>query len=156
MPSIYIPPQPADPRRLGFSPRRNIGAVNQRQRTVNLKLVQGLVAANTPAAATAYPFLAPPVYVTNLATFHLFLVATQAVSGTPAGVQFVVQLVDVNGNFAAAPGSPYNLTLIPGATTGLIAQPVLVQYVGDLIAVGLQAATPWSGGQLLIGLKGKG
>lgn len=156
MPSIYIPPQPPDPRRLGFNPRRIIGAVNQRQRTVNLKLVQGLNAASVPVAATTYPFLAPPVYLTDLASFHVFIVATGTLSGTPSAVQVVVQLVDVNGNFAAGPGSPFNVTLIAGATTGLIAEPLLVQNVGDLVAIGLQAATPWAGGQLLLGLKGKG
>src|SRR5579875_1033760 len=98
MPSIYIPPTPGDPRRLGFSPRRNIGAVNQRQRTINYKVMQGLAAASVPVAATTYPFLGSPVYLSLLQQFHIFLTATQAVSGTPAGVQIVVQMVDVAGN----------------------------------------------------------
>lgn len=156
MPSIYIPPQPADPRRLGFSPRRTIGTVQQRRRVCWLKAVQGINAASVPTTATAYPYLAPPVNLSAFESFLLTLTATSAVSGTPAGVQLVVQFYDVTNVPVAAPSSPYSLTLFPGVTTGVLAAPILVQNFGDLVAVGIQAATPWSGGQLLIGIKAKG
>jgi hypothetical protein len=156
VPSIFIPPQPPDPRRLGFTPRRNVGHHNLRRRVINLKVAQGLAAASVPTAATVYPFLAAPVYLTDVDLFHLVLTATQAVSGSPAGVQIVVQMVDVNGNFAAMPGSPFTLTLIAGATLGQLATPLLVQNFGDLVAVGLQAASPWAAGQLVVGIKAKG
>ena len=155
MPSLYIPPAPPDPRRLGFSPRRNIGAVQQRRRTVNLKVAQGLTASAVPVSATAYPFLAPPVYLSGYDSFLLFLTATIAVTGTPSGVQLVVQVYDVYGNPASAPGSPYTLTML-GTTTGQLAAPLLLQNFGDLLAIGLQATTPWSGGQLALDLKAKG
>ena len=122
MPSIFIPPQPADPRRLGFSPRRNIGAVQQRRRVVALKAVQGISAASVPAAATAYPYLAPPVNLSGFDSFLLTLTATSAVSGTPVGVQLVVQCYDVTNQPVAAPNSPYTLTLFPGVTTGVLAR----------------------------------
>jgi len=156
MPSIFIPPQPADPRRLGFSPRRNIGAVQQRRRVVALKAVQGINAAGVPVAATAYPYLAPPVNLSGFDNFLLTLTATSAVSGTPSGVQLVVQCYDVSNQPVAAPNSPYTLTLFPGVTSGVLAVPILVQNFGDLVAVGIQAATPWTGGQLLLGIKAKG
>jgi hypothetical protein len=156
MPSIFIPPQPPDPRRLGFNPRRNIGAVNQRRRVVNLKVAQGLDAQQVPVAATAYPFLAAPLYLADVAVFHIFLTATIAVTGAATGAQIVLQYADGNGNFAAYPGSPFALTLIPGVTSGVLAQPLLVQHHGDLVAIGLQAASPWTSGQLAILVKGKG
>ena len=156
MPSIYIPPTPNDPRRLGFSPRRNIGSINQRQRTINYKVGQGLAASSVPVMATVYPFLSSPVYLSLLQQFHVFLTATQAVSGTPAGVQIVVQMVDVSGNFTAMAGSPYAITILGGVTTGLLAAPLLITNHGDLVAIGLQATTPWAGGQLMLSVKGKG
>lgn len=156
MPSIFIPSQPPDPRRLGFNPRRNIGAVNQRRRVLNLKVAQGLDAHQVPLAATAYPFLAAPVYLADVDAFHVFLTATIAVAGAASGVQIVLQYADGNGNFTAYPGSPFALTLIPGASSGVLAPPLLVQHHGDLIAIGLQAASPWTSGQLAILVKGKG
>ena len=53
------------------------------------------------------------------------------------------------------PGSPFALTLL-GGTTGVLAVPLLLQNFGDLIAVGLQASSPWSGGTLMVSLKAKG
>lgn len=156
MSAIFIPPAPPDPRRLGFNPRRNIGAVNARKRVLNLRLVQGLDAHAVPVAATAYPYLAAPFYLTDVDAFQVFLTAQQAVSGTPSGVQIVVQLTDGYGNFVPAPGSPYALALLPGVTTGVIAQPLAVQSFGELVALGLQASAPWAGGQLAITVKGKG
>jgi hypothetical protein len=155
MPSIYIPPAPPDPRRLGFNPRRNTGAVNARRRNINLKVMQGLAAASTPAAATAFPFLCGPFYLTDVDLFHVFLTATAAVSGAPAGVQIVVQQSDASGNMTAIAGSPFNLTLL-GGTTGILAAPLLVQNFGDLVAIGLQASTPWAGGTLAVIVKAKG
>lgn len=156
MPSIFIPPAPPDPRRLAFSPRRNIGHVNARRRSINLKVAQGLVAASVPTAATVYPFLAAPVYLADVDLFHIFLTATLAVSGSPAGVAIVVQYADGAGNFVAYPGSPFALIMIAGTTIGVIAQPLLIQNYGDVFAVGLQALSPWLGGQLAIFAKGKG
>jgi hypothetical protein len=72
------------------------------------------------------------------------------------GVQLVVQCYDVTNQPVAAPNSPYPLILFAGVTTGVLALPILVQNFGDLVAVGIQAATPWTGGQLLLGIKAKG
>ena len=50
-------------------PRRNIGSMNQRQRTINFKVGQGLVAASVPTTATVFPFLCSPVYLSLLQQF---------------------------------------------------------------------------------------
>jgi hypothetical protein len=155
MTALYIAAAPPDPRRAGYYPRRNIGGVNLRRRLIDLKLVQGINAAGVPVQATAYPYLAPPVYLSGYDHFLVLLSATGALSGDASGVQLVVQFYDVFSNPVAAPGSPFALTLT-GASLGVVAAPILVQNFGDLVAIGVQAASPWSGGQLGLNLKAKG
>jgi hypothetical protein len=161
MPSIFIPGQPYDPRKDGFYQRRLTGRAYGNRRTINLKVAQGLSASGIPTAATSYPYLTAPVYLKDVDLFHVLLTAQSTLSGSPAGVQLVVQMAGdytSAGAFVAMPGSPFALTLIGGATApgSVVAAPLLVQNYGDLVAIGLQAASPWAGGTLQLSIKAKG